>query len=276
MSASRPALPRRRAVLRIPPAVEALLIQFLACLLLFGALHLLRLLLPSARLPLLAAACVQGMLAAWISRRRRQAAWWPWIHLVFLPLLLAALELHLPPTLSLAGFALLVSLYWSTFRTQVPLYLSGAAARDAVAAALPQGSLRFIDIGSGLGGMVLDLAARRPDSRFEGIELAPLPWLASRLRAALTGRGRFLRGDYHRLDLGQYDVVFAYLSPAAMPRLWEKASAEMRAGTLLLSHEFTIPGVAPDFAEPTHPGGKMLYGWKLRGAATASAKKHTK
>jgi hypothetical protein len=273
MSASRRSAPRAasrispRAAPRIPPALEALLIQFVACLALIVALSLLRRALPSAGLPLFVAALLQGLVAAAISRWRRQAAWWPWMHFAFLPLLLAALSFDVPPLLSLAGFVLLVSLYWSTFRTQVPLYLSGTAARDAVAAALPQQPLRFIDIGSGLGGMVLDLAARRPESRFEGIELAPLPWLASRLRQLAAGRGRFLRGDYHRLDFAQYDVVFAYLSPAAMPRLWQKAQAEMRADSLLLSHEFLIPGVEPDFATATRAGGKMLYGWKMKGAA---------
>jgi hypothetical protein len=192
MSASRRA---PRAAPRIPPALEALLIQFTACLSLVAAMFLLRRALPSASLPLFGAALLQGIAAAAISRWRRQAAWWPWMHLVFLPLLLAALAFDVPPLLSLTGFVLLVALYGSTFRTQVPLSLSGAAARDAVAAALPRQPLRFIDIGSGLGGMVLDLAARRPESRFEGLELAPLPWLASRVRQHATGRGRFLRGD---------------------------------------------------------------------------------
>lgn len=267
MSASRRIAPR--AALRLPPAVEALLIQIVACLLVAGLLFLFRLALPSIALPLFAVACLQGIAAAWLSRRRAQAAWWPWMHLVFLPLLLAGLGLRLPPPLFLAGFLLLVLLYWSTFLTQVPLYLSGAAARDTVAAALPPEPLRFIDIGCGLGGMVLDLAARRPESRFDGIELAPLPWLACRLRGALARRGRFLRGDYERLDFSGYDVVFAYLSPAAMPRLWQKAAAEMRPGALLLSHEFAIPGIAPDIAVETRAGGKMLYGWKIKGNAPA-------
>jgi SAM-dependent methyltransferase len=253
-----------RAPWRVPPAVEALLIQVGACLLLAALLMLSRQLLSSLRLPLFAAIGLQGLGAALMSRWRGQAAWWPWMHLAFLPLLAGALALHLPPALFLGGFILLVLLYWSTFRTQVPLYLSGAAARDAVAAALPAAPLRFIDIGSGLGGMVLDLASRRPDSVFEGIELAPLPWLASRARQAIGGRGRFLRGDYERLDFSQYDVVFAYLSPAAMPRLWQKARAEMRPGALLLSHEFIIPGLAADLEIPTGRGGKMLYGWTMR------------
>jgi SAM-dependent methyltransferase len=263
-------MPRsRRSAPRIPPALEAFLIQLAACLLLLAALPLLRLALPlpAPNLFLFAAAGAQGAAAALISRWRGQAAWWPWIHLGFLPLLLGLLALRLPPPWFLAAFLLLVLMYWSTFRTQVPLYLSGAAARDAVAAMLPPHRLRFIDIGSGLGGMVLDLAQRRPESRFEGVELAPLPWLFSRARQALAGRGHFLRGDYERLDFSRYDVVFAYLSPAAMPGLWQKACAEMRPGTLLLSHAFAIPDASADIEVEIMAGKSMLYGWKMNESA---------
>jgi SAM-dependent methyltransferase len=145
----------------------------------------------------------------------------------------------------------------------VPFYASGSAAWDAVAMELPQRPLRINDIGSGLGGLALDIAARRPDCRVEGVELAPLPWLVSRLRSRADARCRFLRGDYQALDFADYDVVFAYLSPAAMPQLWSKARAEMRSGTLLLSHEFTVPGTAPQIMRPTRPGGPLLHGWVM-------------
>ncbi|MET0964221.1 MAG: class I SAM-dependent methyltransferase [Noviherbaspirillum sp.] len=259
------AAPARPGLLRLP-SVQALAIQAAALLIVALALLLLPLLpmgqggyIPSISTLVL----LQGALAALLSRWRRQAAWWPLMHLLFLPAAVAALSLKLPPWLFLAVFLAMLMLYWSTFRTQVPFYASGLAAWDAVAAVLPPHPLRMIDIGSGLGGLVLDLAARRPDSRFEGIELAPLPWLLSRLRQAAGARCRFLRGDYHRLDFAAYDVVFAYLSPAAMPALWAKASAEMRPGTLLLSHEFAVPGAAPQIIRQTRPGGPMLYGWVI-------------
>ena len=154
-------------------------------------------------------------------------------------------------------------LYWSTFRTQVPYYPSGRRVWEAVARQLPADRpLRIIDIGSGLGGLVLDLARRRPDCELSGIELAPLPWLASSLRATLSGsRARFLRGDYETLNFGNYDVVFAYLSPAAMGGLWRKAAREMRPGSVLLSYEFAIAEREPDRRVVTTDSRKILYVW---------------
>jgi hypothetical protein len=48
-----------------------------------------------------------------------------------------------------------------------------------------------------------------------------------------------------------------------MDSLWEKASAEMRPGSLLLSYEFTIEGVTPAVTINTSNRGGILYGWRI-------------
>jgi hypothetical protein len=243
------------------PALLALLLQLAALPLSFIGLFLL----DRAGHPLsLGVLCLlQGALAAMLSRWRRQAVWWLPIQLLFPVVLFGALMLHLPSWLFLLGFLLLLLVYWSTFRTQVPYYPSGKRVRDAVAKLLPQDRApRLIDIGSGLGGLVLDLAARRPDAVALGIELAPLPWLISALRARSSGsRARFIRGDYDQLDFADFDVIYAYLSPAAMSALWRKARAEMRPGSLLLSYEFVITERPADVVILLSGPGPALYGW---------------
>ena len=49
------------------------------------------------------------------------------MQMVFLPGLVAGAMLHLPSSIYLLAFLFLLLLYWSTFRTQVPFYPSGAA-----------------------------------------------------------------------------------------------------------------------------------------------------
>lgn len=209
------------------------------------------------------AALLQGGFAAALTRWRGLAVWWLAIQLVFPLALMQTQSLSVAPWIWLAAFLFLLALFWSTFRTQVPYYPSGRRVWDEVAKLLPQDRpVCAIDIGSGLGGLVLDLAARRPDSLFFGIELAPLPWLVSTLRAKLTGSSaRFVRGDYESLDFANYDAVFAYLSPAAMPGLWKKAAREMRPGTILLSYEFLITEKAPDISIVPTGSGPPLYVW---------------
>lgn len=248
----------------LAPAIQALLIQCAAFLIVFVSLTGIAVV-TRASAGALVAALMQGVIAAVISRWRRLAIWWLYIQFLFPIASVMMHSLHFPPEIFLIAFVFFVALYWSTFRTQVPFFPSGRVAWDAVADALPKGRpIRFIDIGSGLGGLVLSLSIRLPESAFEGIEVAPLPWFISRFSGWITqNRGRFMLGDYERLDFAEYDVVFAYLSPAAMPSLWEKAIIEMRHGALLLSYEFPIPGTPPDFISAQASGGPSLYGWYL-------------
>ncbi|HEX7641028.1 MAG TPA: class I SAM-dependent methyltransferase [Burkholderiaceae bacterium] len=252
----------RRSFINLP-SVRALLMQILSLLLVVPCAVALAYV-GRYPVPLYAVVLAQGVVAALLSRLIGLAAWWLLIQFAFVPLLYAAAALALPSGVYLAGFLLLLVLYWSAYRTQVPYYPSGPAGWRAVAAVLPSGSLRIVDIGSGFGGMVRYLAKERPDCAVLGVELAPLPcWVAKCVNAAAGSRGRILHGDYQDLDFAEYDVVFAYLSPAAMPDLWSKARSEMRPGTLLLSYEFAIPGIESQITNISEGDGRILRGWRM-------------
>jgi hypothetical protein len=244
-----------------PPAVQALLLQ---CAAFIPTLALTWLLARAGFAPgFVGVALLQGACAAALTWQRGLAPWWRAIQFLFPLAVLATGTLALPSWLFLAAFLFLLLLYWSSFRTQVPYFPSGRRVWDEVERLLPAGRpLRVVDIGSGLGGLVLELARRRPAASVTGIELAPLPWLASLVRAKLSGsRARFLRGDYEQLDFAQFDVVFAYLSPAAMSALWHKASAEMRPGSMLMSYEFDIVEQTADLCIAPQGAGPALYIW---------------
>jgi len=245
------------------PAVQAALVQLAA----LPTTYFLLSVLGAVRVPVTFAAfaVVQACVALVFTWKLGLAPWWRVIQLVFPIAVLLALALALPPLFYLLAFLLLLGVYWSTYRTQVPLYNSGAAVWQAVERELPRRpGLNLIDIGSGLGGMALHLARSRPDALVTGIELAPLPWLLSQLRAKISGSAaRFIRGDYETLDFSTYDLVFAYLSPAAMPGLWAKATREMRPGSLLISYEFEIADCPPDKTIVTTEHGPALYVWRF-------------
>lgn len=246
-----------------PPAVRALLVQ-VAALLPCALLALLADALGHG-LTLLQAVLLQGVLAALLTWQLGLAPWWCVIQLLFPLALLVTSALGLPPAVYLLVFIVLLGWYWSTFRTQVPYFPSSQPVWEAVAALLPdRPGLRVIDVGSGLGGMTLHLARLRPDVLCTGIELAPVPWLYSFLRARFTAsRARFIRGDYEKIQFGDYDVVFAYLSPAVMNALYAKARREMKVGSLLVSYEFAIPPYIPDKTIFTTEGAPPLYVWRF-------------
>ncbi len=211
-------------------------------------------------------ASLQGIVAASLGRALGMDSWWLPIHALFAPGLVWTLGLGLPPVYALAAFCLLASIYWGVSRTRVPLFLSSRAAAQAVAGLLPR-ERRFtcLVLGCGLGGVLAWLARTRPAGRYYGIESAPVPFLLSWLRAALGRRScRIIWGDFHKLDLSRYDVVYAYLSPAAMDGLWRKARREMRSGSLLISNGFTVPGVPPELTVTSGAqGGSGLLLWRM-------------
>lgn len=254
---------QRRSLLQAP-AVQALIVLCAALVFALLAGQAIEHVFGAAVSPL-PFAVLHGALAAGIVYLRRMASWWMPILFFFPPAAVLVNSLQLPPALFLAIFLFLLLLFWSTFRSQVPFYPSGLAVWNAVVDLLPtERPLKVIDIGSGLGGAVLYFSKQRQDSKFIGIELAPLPWLVSHARALLSrSNGAFVRGDYTQLDFADFDVIFAYLSPAAMTALWQKARAEMRPGTLLLSYEFVIEGMTADIVVQPKENGPFLYGWRM-------------
>lgn len=216
----------------------------------------------AASLPL---AVFQGALAATIGTLFRSERWWMAIHLAFSPALIAALRLDLPPSIPLAVLAGLTFVFWTTFRGEVPLFLSSRAAADALLETLPQrDGLQVIDLGAGTGGLLRRLAQARPKARFTGIEHAPLPWLAARQSARGLANLAIRRGDLWQEPLGGQDVVYAFLSPRVMPRLWQKARAEMRPGSLLVSSSFPVPDIAPErVIEVPDRRGTRLYCYRM-------------
>jgi len=159
----------------------------------------------------------------------------------------------------------LLLVYGGGIFTRVPLYNSNRAAWEALLGLLPPNPARFVDLGAGLGGPLAFLARQRPESRFQGVEASPLTCFAAWLRTLDCRANCAIRwGSLWREELCDYDVVYAFLSPAPMPELWAKAVREMRPGSLLVSNTFTVPGQEPMRRIPL-PGRKdaCLLVWKF-------------
>ncbi|MSP81197.1 MAG: class I SAM-dependent methyltransferase [Rhodospirillales bacterium] len=214
--------------------------------------------------PLLLVLAGQGAAAAVVGARLGLAPWWIPINLALPPSAGLVLMLGLPGWVYLALFAALLLFYWNAGRGRIPLYLSSRRAKEELARLLPvrpdrgasfnargvkpaRGQVRFLDLGSGFGGTVLALAAKR-EGEFVGIESAPLPFALSWLRVTFSGlpQARVVHGDFWKHDLAGYDVVYAFLSPAPMAELFSKARREMSPGSLFIANTFDVPGETPE------------------------------
>src|SRR5690242_13547326 len=66
---------------------------------------------------------VQALVAGAAGQAMRLPVWWLPINAAFVPAAIAARSLAISPAWFLAAFAVLLIVFWNTFRTRVPLYL---------------------------------------------------------------------------------------------------------------------------------------------------------
>ncbi len=189
---------------------------------------------------------VQGITAALWSGVLRQPYWWLPIHLLFLPTAIALLALQLPSWLYLLAVLLLALVFWGTVKGDVPLFLSSTAVADTVKAIVDQENAdAFADLGAGVGSVAVPLAQQRI-LVVDAWESAPLPWLITAWRCRKLPNASVKRASLWDCNLGRYDVVFAFLSPAVMAELGEKVRREMRSGSLFISSSFPVPDWASE------------------------------
>ena len=101
--------------------------------------------------------------------------------------------------------------------------------------------------GSGWGGVAPSLSHLYPNHYVVGIERSPIPWLISRLSAALRGSTNvsFQLGDFMQRDLSDASLVVCYLAGTQMEKLGLKLNSELKPGALVLTHTFAIPNWRP-------------------------------
>lgn len=249
---------------KLPVSLQALLIQLLV---LPGSL-LLAWLMPALPGGWLGAAIIQGVLAGTLSYMLGLPFWWWLIQLLFWPLLVIGIQQ--PQLQSAAPFILLglFLLFSNVLRDRVPFFLSSSKIEDCLSRLLEGqfgGAPRVIDLGCGSGGLVNHLQRSLPAAQVEGIESAIVPWLLAKVRSLLSGgKVRVYFGDFWKLDLGSYDVVYAYLSPEPMPRLWQKVVNEMKPGSLFISNTFAVPDIEPDTRTSVPDwNGSTLHIWRI-------------
>lgn len=197
-------------------------------------------------LPWPATAFAIGGVAFLLATLTRQAWWWRAIHALFAPLVWQTAELAIDPGWFLLAFILLLLIYRGALGSQIPLYFSNTTTANALAELLEkQHDKRFLDLGAGIGSVLRPLSKAQPQASLTGVENAPGPWLLGYLRIIGLRNCEWRWGDLRRIDLADYGVVYAFLSPAPMSELWAKVQREMHPGGLFVSNSFAVPGVEP-------------------------------
>ena len=188
---------------------------------------------------------IQGSVAALVSCKLGLPCWWRWIQFMLPVGLYIGIVLEFNPIWALALFLLVWLVFSNAFKERVPLYLTNNTTREALKSLVKRKkNLRFLDLGCGLGGNVAFMSQQKAIVESHGVETAPIPYIISKLYTSFRGGSTFAM-DIWNTDLGYYDVVYAFLSPEPMPRLWQKVKEEMFPGSIFISNSFAVLGVEP-------------------------------
>ena len=152
------------------------------------------------------------------------------------------MQYHLPSWLYCLAFGLLILIFWGTVKGDVPLFLSSSAVTDALFAIVNREQAdNLIELGAGVGSVVVPLARRLPRLRITAVENAPLPWLILNWRCRHLANVRVVGKNLWTYSLADFTLAFAFLSPKVMSRIGAKCRREMPGGGLLISSSFDVP-----------------------------------
>lgn len=103
---------------------------------------------------------------------------------------------------------------------------------------------KVYDLGCG-DGRILVIAAQEFDAEAVGVELNMERVKIGREKVSSLGLDKKVKifyGDVFDVDISPADVVTLYLTTSANEKLKPKLEKELRVGTRVVSHDFTMPG----------------------------------
>ncbi len=126
-------------------------------------------------------------------------------------------------------------------------------------AQVKQGDTVF-DLGCGDGRIVF-AAAKMGAAKSIGIEISPLVYLIARIRKLFSGakNSEIRFGNiFSQADYGEADVVFAFLMPNLMQKVFAEIWSQLPIGARLISSSFFSKEIAPDIVIPRTKGQNKI------------------
>ncbi|MPZ38546.1 MAG: methyltransferase domain-containing protein [Rhizobiales bacterium] len=123
-----------------------------------------------------------------------------------------------------------------------------------------------VDLGSGDGRIVITAAKR--GARSTGVDLNPTRVAEANenaKKAGVSDRVAFIQGDLFEIDISKADVLTMYLLQGVNLRLRPRILADLRPGSRVVSHAFTMNDWEAD--QHANLNGRNIYLWIVPGKA---------
>lgn len=173
------------------------------------------------------------------------------------------------PSIFIAGGLILIALYLVLASVQTTMSFapwvpsSSVLARRGLETIKPTPEMRFVDLGCGDGRIVF-LAHRRYKLTAYGYENSLIPYLLAKVRQ-LRYMGKPVAihyTDLYSVNLRGFDIIYVYGLPQTIKhRLIQKLEQEVKAGSYVLSYNFSLPHKMP--TKEFHERWRNLYIYKF-------------
>ncbi len=108
---------------------------------------------------------------------------------------------------------------------------------------LPDAKIKIVDLGSGYGHLVIDLAKTFKNAEITGVELLWLPYLFSRISAKRFKKTRIIKDDLYKHDLSDYNAIVFFLRKDH--HVDDKVKNEVKPGAIIVSNNFPLKNYQP-------------------------------
>ncbi len=151
---------------------------------------------------------------------------------------------------------------WGTFRYRAPLIsTSSMVAQKMIKIAEMRSGDVVYDLGCGTGAILFEVVKNSPKQlKCRGYDLVrPAIWFAQIKNVLLKKNIHFQSKDFFTADLSDADVIFCYLLPVVMKRIYEEKWGTLKPGCKIVSHGFPITSLQPTRIEPVGKGKIYVY-----------------
>jgi precorrin-6B methylase 2 len=163
-------------------------------------------------------------------------------------------------------FALILPFVWLGVPPMPALFKERARVVQLLSTAeIPSGG-RIYELGSGWGDLALALARAFPQAQIIAMEISPIPFFVSWLRALPLKNLEVQWGNCLKRDLRDADAVTAYLMIGPMPRLAAHLDRHLKEGTPVVALAFSFRDRASESESGVGglTGKAWLYRWPAR------------
>ncbi len=140
---------------------------------------------------------------------------------------------------------LFISLFFYQLKTGVPFVKSKKALVEKIKEAnILKDDTTFCDLGSGDGSFLHELAKEFPHIHFVGYEINIFLYIFSKLFNRLPNI-KFYHQDFFKVDLSQFDYIYAFLLSPLMDRVASKIQKEAKKDCYVIVNTFAFKDLKP-------------------------------